>query len=62
MKWRDYLYHSQDIAEDLGCSVATVEKWKSNNSVPRTRFETLKPVLEKLGYKLTEIEMGELNE
>ena len=60
--WKQYLYHSQDIAIALDCAVSTVETWKANNHVPATRFESLVPVLAKLGHKLTTIEMRKLNE
>jgi len=62
MNWKTYLYHSQDIAKELDCAVSTIETWKSNNHVPATRFASLEPVLEKLGHKLTTIEMRELND
>jgi DNA-binding transcriptional regulator YiaG len=62
MNWKQILHNSKDIAIALGISSYAVDKWKSNNKVPRTRFESLVPVLEKLGHKLTTIEMGKLNE
>lgn len=62
MNWKHILYHSQDIAIALNCSVSTVEHWKAKNYVPATRFKSLVPVLAQLGHKLTTIEMGELNE
>lgn len=62
MNWKQLLFHSQKIAIELDISVSTIEKWKSNNYVPATRFASLVPVLEKLGYKLTTIEMGALND
>ena len=62
MNWKNYLFHSQDIAIALNCSVSTVEHWKAKNHVPATRFKSLIPVLAELGHKLTTIEMRELNE
>lgn len=62
MNWKNYLYHSQDIATELNCSVSTVEHWKEKNYVPATRFKSLVPVLAELGHKLTTIEMRKLNE
>jgi DNA-binding transcriptional regulator YiaG len=62
MDWKQLLFHSQKIATELDISVSTIEKWKSNNHVPATRFVSLVPVLAELGYQLTTIEMGALND
>jgi DNA-binding transcriptional regulator YiaG len=62
MNWKQLLFHSQKIATELNISVSTIEKWKSNNHVPSTRFASLVPVLAELGHELTTIEMGALND
>jgi hypothetical protein len=62
MDWKQVLHNSKDIADALGISSYAVDKWKSNNKVPRKRFKSLVPVLAELGYQLTTIEMGALND
>jgi hypothetical protein len=61
LTWKKYLRHAKAIAKAMNLSVATINKWKSSNRVPASRFKALQEVLIGLGHELTPVEMGKLN-
>ena len=62
MTWNKYLRKTKTISEKTGINYRTIRSWIFNKSVPSEHFEQLQPVLEKLGHKLTTVEMRELND
>ncbi len=61
-KWSDYLTDPAEIARQVNRSNRAVWYWIEQNKVPERLFSRLQPVLEKLGHKLTTIEMRGLND